>query len=176
MTDYCVISAELARAHIYTLESSEIPEAETSPYLLERKTLVNPQRKADESDLWTDTRRGAHREHQGGKLAGQTSGIPHHNYDEHQENNERMTNQAFARDVVADLREVIDQHKARRVIVCAEKQMLGVLRPELDTLPQEKLKITEVAKDLTGLTAHELHRKLANDELLPAQKRPEIPG
>lgn len=175
MTDHCVIAAELARAQIYTLESAEVPETESSPYLMERKALVNPQRKASESDIWTDTRRGAHREHQGGQLSGQTSGIPHHNYDEHQDNNERMANQSFAKDVVAEIRNVIERHKSRRVILCAEKQMLGFLRPELDALPQDKLKITEVPKDLTHFSAHELHRKLADDELLPPQNRPKMP-
>ncbi len=175
MADYCVVTAELARARIFTLESSETPETEGSPYLVERKSLVNPQRNADASDLWTDTRRGAHREHQGGQLAGETSGIPHHNYDEHQDDNERMANRAFARDVVAAARDVIGYHDCGRLILCSEKQMLGFLRPELDALPRDGLKITEVPRDLMGLSAHDLHGKLAQDELLPPRKRPEIP-
>lgn len=175
MAEYCVVAAELARARIYTLESSETPELETSPYLVERKTLANPEHKASEGEVWTDTRRGAHREHQGAQTGTQTTGIPHHNYDEHRENNENQINRSFARDVVTDLKQVIQEKKISHIVLCAETQMLGVLRPELGALPTDQVKLTEVNKDLASLTPHELHKKLADDGLLPPQKRPNVP-
>ncbi|SFR47268.1 Protein required for attachment to host cells [Marinobacter daqiaonensis] len=172
MTQYSVLVAEMARARIFTLESSETPEIENSPFLVERKTLTNSQHKASDSQLWTDTRRGANREHQGGQVAGQTTGIPHHNYDEHRENNERKANREFASEVVSDLKRVIDRHNVDRVVLCAEKQMLGFLRPELSGLPEGKVQLTEVPKDLTGLKTHELHKRLASDDLLPPSRKP----
>jgi hypothetical protein len=42
MAEYCVVTAELAKARIFTLESSDTPETERSPYLTERRTLSKP--------------------------------------------------------------------------------------------------------------------------------------
>ncbi len=176
MAEYSVLVAEMAKAQIYTLESSESPEVENSPYLVERKALANTEHKASDSQVWTDTRRGAQKQHQGGQRAGQPSGIPHHNYDEHREDNQRRITRDFASEVVAELKRVSESNNARQVVICAEKQMLGFLRPELEALPGDKLKITEVPKDLTGLKPQELHKKLADDGLLPAQRKPQIMG
>ncbi|SFR47292.1 Protein required for attachment to host cells [Marinobacter daqiaonensis] len=173
MAEYSVLVAEMAQARIYTLESSEAPEVENSPYLVEQKSLTNSEREASDSQVWTDTRRGANREHQSGQGAGGTAGIPHHNYDEHRDNNERMVIQSFANDVVTELKRVVDSQNVKKVVLCAEVQMLGFLRPELDALPGDKVQIEEVPKDLTGFSAHELHKKLADDGLLPPQKRPQ---
>lgn len=176
MTGYCVVVTELARARIFTLESSDAPEVENSPYLLERKTLINPQHKAHEGDIWEETRRGAHREHQGSQSGRQPTGIPHQNFDEHRDNNERRANERFARDVVADLKEVVERHNIQHVVLCAENQMLGALRPKLEALSTDKIRLDEVNKDLTNLSSRELHKKLADDDLLPRPKRPPITG
>jgi len=176
MAEYCVVAAELAKARIFTLESSESPEVERSPYLVECKSLANPDHTAHESEIWSDTRRGAHREHQGGQISGQTAGIPHHNYDEHRDKREHRVNREFAKDIVADLKQVIHDKNVNRLILCAENQMLGVLRPELDALPSDKVTLTEVDKDLAHLKPEELQSKLAEDGLLPRARRPSIGG
>lgn len=175
MTGNCVVVAERARAHIYTLEASEAPDLETSPFLVERKTLANPQHKAHEGALWEDTRRGAHREHQPSQGPGhQTVGIPHQNFDEHRDQSLHRINTMFARDLVADLKKVIKRHNIRKVVLCAEKQMLGVLRPELAALPGGELQLKELNKDLTKFNPRELHKKLAGEKLLPRPRRPAI--
>lgn len=174
MAEYCVITAELARARIFTLEASETPELERSPYLTECKTLFNPDHKASESERWTDTRRGAHREHQAAQTAGQTTGLPHHNYDEHRDQREHQANRQFAKAILTDLEQVIREAHVSRLVLCAERQMLGVLRPELDALPADQVRLTEVGKDLTNLKPHELHSKLSDDGLLPRAKRPSV--
>ena len=176
MTDYCVVVAERARARMFTLETSDAPEMTASPYLFERKAFTNPTRKAADEDIWTDTRRGAHREHQAAQIAGQTTGVPHHNYDEHREDNERQVNREFARDLVAELKKMLSKHGIRNVVLCAEKQMLGMLRPELDRAVTPNVRLEVVAKDLTNLSPHELHKKLAHDGLIPEQKRARSPG
>jgi len=176
MAKYCVIAAELARARIFTLESSETPELERSPYLTECKTLSNPDHKASESKIWSDTRRGAHREHQGAQIAGQTAGIPHHNYDEHRDKREHRANRQFAQDIVADVKQVIRDKDVSSLVLCAENQMLGILRPELKALPADQVTLTEVNKDLANLKPQELHSKLAGDGFLPRGKRPSFGG
>lgn len=176
MANYCVIAAELARARIFTLESSETPELERTPFLTECSTLANPAHTASEGEVWSDTRRGANREHQGGQLAGQTSGIPHHNYDEHRDKREHRANQQFAQDIVAELKQIIRDKNVNRLIVCAENQMLGILRPELNFLVSDQVTLTEINKDLSNLKAQELHSKLAEDGFLPREKRPSFGG
>src|SRR5690606_2758460 len=120
MSQYGVVAAEIARARIFTLEEAEVPEFDGGPNLVERRALENPQRKASEADIWTDTRRGAHREHIQGQRVQQTTGIPHHNYDEHREQNERDNNIAFAKLVVDELERVIKRNRLKRVVLCAE--------------------------------------------------------
>lgn len=176
MAEYCVVTAELAKARIFTLEHSDTPESERSPYLTEQKTLSNPDHKAGESELWSDTRSGAQREHQSAQIAGQTAGIPHHNYDEHRDQREHRANREFAQDIVADLKQVIRDNNVSRLVLCAESQMLGVLRPELGALPSDQVTLTEVNKDLTDLKPHELQSKLAEEGLLPHEKRPSLGG
>ena len=176
MAEYCVVAAELAKARIFTLESSEAPELERSPYLTEQKTLSNPDHKASDSDILSDTRSGAHREHQSAQAVGQTTGIPHHNYDEHRDKREHRINREYAKDIVAELKQIIRDKNVSHLVLCAEPQMLGVLRPELDTLPADQVTITEVNKDLANLKPQELHSKLADDGFLPRDRRPSVGG
>ncbi|MDX1553267.1 MAG: host attachment protein [Marinobacter sp.] len=171
MAEYCVVAAELAKARIFTLESSDTPELERSPYLTEYKTLSNPEHTASESEIWSDSR-GAQREHQGG----QGTAVPHHNYDEHRDKREHQVNRKFAQEIVADVKQVISDKNVSRLVLCAESQMLGVLRPELDDLPTGKVTLTEVDKDLAHLKPQELHSKLADDGFLPQAKRPGVGG
>lgn len=172
MAEYCVVAAELAKARIFTLETSDSPELERSPYLTEYKSLSNPDHTASESEIWSDTRRGAQREHQGG----QGTDIPHHNYDEHRDKREHQANREFAKDLVADLKQVIREKNVGHVVLCAESQMLGTLRPELNALQADQVTLTEVDKDLAHLKPHDLHSKLAEDGFLPKEKRPSVGG
>ncbi len=176
MSQYGVVAAEIARARIFTLEEAEVPEFDGGPNLVERRALENPQRKASEADIWTDTRRGAHREHIQGQRVQQTTGIPHHNYDEHREQNERDNNIAFAKLVVDELERVIKRNRLKRVVLCAEKQMLGFMRPAINSKLANKVELREVPKDLTSFTPHELHQRLANDGYLPPRKGRIPPG
>ncbi|RFA26827.1 hypothetical protein CAI21_16245 [Alkalilimnicola ehrlichii] len=171
MSEYCVVVAEVARARIFTLEPPEVPEFDPGPKLIERKSLANPQHVAQESEYWTETRRGAHREHTAAQRAGQVVGIPHHNYDEHRDQNERQNNKAFAKDLVSELDRMIAANGFRHVVLCAEKQMLGYLRPQISSHLHGDIDLREVPKDLANLSPHALHRKLANEGFLPAQKK-----
>ncbi|MEP1214509.1 MAG: host attachment protein [Marinobacter sp.] len=171
MAEYCVVAAELAKARIFTLESSDTPELERSPYLTEYKTLSNPEHTASESEIWSDSR-GAQREPKGG----QGTAVPHHNYDEHRDKRDHQVNRQFAKDIVADLKQVIQDKSISHLVLCAESQMLGVLRPELNNLPTDQVTLTEVDKDLAHLKPQQLHSKLAEDGFLPRAKRPPVGG
>jgi len=175
MSRFGVVAAEVARARIFTLEVPEVPEFDPGPRLVERETLANPQRLAHESDIWSDTRRGAHREHVQGQRAGQTVGIPHHNFDEHREQNQRAHNRAFAKQIVDRIHKIAASEDVDRVILCAEKQMLGYLRPALNSI-NNGIEIREVPKGLANLSPHELHRRLAKEGHLPPQRNRVPPG
>lgn len=170
MSEYCVVAAEGARARIFILEPAEVPELESGPNLVERKTLANPEHKASDAEIWTDTRRGAHREHQTGQRQPHTTGVPHHNYDEHRDNNQDQVDRTFARDIVTELDRLIAHNGLRRVVLCAEKQMLGHLRPEISNHLSGNVELEEVPKDLANLSPHELHEKLAKDGHLPPRR------
>lgn len=169
MSEYCVVVAEVARARIFTLEPAEVPEFDSGPNLVERKTLANPQHMAREGEFYSDTRRGAHREHVASQRGTQTTGIPHHNYDEHREQNERQNNRAFARTLVKEVSDLISDNGTRRIVLCAEKRMLGYLRPEMGG-QLENVQLDEVPKDLTNMSPQALHEKLAGDGYLPKRK------
>lgn len=171
MSEYCVVVAELARARLFTLEPVEVPGVDAGPHLVERESLANPQRKADGSEIWTDTS-GSHSER--GRTArdpGRNNSVSiftNQSFDDHREGNEAMHNRGFAKDVVEELGRLVRESGSSRVVVCAEPQVLGYLRPELEQLTD--VRIQEVTKDLTGFSAHDLHRKLAEDGCLPPRQ------
>ena len=167
MSEHCVVVSEMAQARFFTLEWEPSLTAEENPFLREVINMENPQRKAGDSSYWTDTRRGAQREHQSGQRAGQPAGISHHNYDEHRDNNEEQNTQKFAREVIHNLNEMIEAKHIDHVVLCGETQMIGFLRKALDELPRDKISLDEVAKDLTKFTPRQLHQKLADEGFLP---------
>lgn len=175
MNRYGVVAAEVARARIFVLEPPEVPQFDPGPTLVERETLANPQRLAQESDIWSDTRRGSNREHVQAQRTGQTVGIPHHNFDEHREQNQRVHNRAFAKQIVDRMQDIAHAESVDRVILCAEKQMLGHLRPALDSVGNG-IEVREVPKGLANLTSHELHRRLAKEGHLPPPRNRVPPG
>ena len=169
MSEYCVVVAEVARARIFTLEPAEVPEFDSGPFLVERKTLANPQHMAREGEFYSETRRGAQREHVAAQRQGQVTGIPHHNYDEHRDNNEARSNREFARDLIGEVKQLVAGNGFRRIVLCAEKQMLGYLRPQIGGNLND-VELQEVPKDLTSFSPHELHEKLAGEGYLPKRK------
>lgn len=160
MSDYCVVVAEGARARFFTLEPVEVPEFESGPNLREWNTLMNPEHKAHQREVYTDVRSGRNRGN-----AGEA-----HAYDDHRDQHDAEMEHRFARTIADELEQFSSQNGAPRVVLCAEKQMLGYLRGAMNGHARKDLEITEVPKDLTRLSPRELHEKLAKDGVLPKRR------
>lgn len=160
MSEYCVVVAEGARARFFTLERPELPELEGGPDLVEHSSLANPRHRAHDSKIYADARSGRNR----------TPGGQGHAYDEHRDGHDAEMEHRFARDIAGELGDVARRNGTRRVILCAEKRMLGFLRDDLPSLPG--VEIIEVPKDLAKLAPRELQEHLARDGLIPRRRPP----
>ncbi|MCS4503072.1 hypothetical protein KBTX_03235 [wastewater metagenome] len=160
MTKTCVVVAEGARARFFTLEHAEVPELDGGPDLVERNTLINPRHRAHDEHVYSDGRSGRNRGPSGQAVT----------YDEHRDGFDAELEGRFAREIVTELRTLLENTGAERVILCAEKRMLGFVRQALNGSTPEGARIVEVPKDLTRLSARQLHARLTEDGLLPARR------
>jgi protein required for attachment to host cells len=163
MSEYCVVVAEGARARFFTLEPAEVPELSGGPDLVEHDALANPQHRAHDDSIYANTRGGRYR----------TPGGQGHGYDEHRQRHDALQERMFARDIASRLDSLARSNGTRRIILCAEKRMLGVLRGVVSAPPGTE--IVEVGKDLAKLPTPELHRHLARDGHIPS-RRPRANG
>jgi protein required for attachment to host cells len=155
----CVIVADGSRARVLTLEEELTPTADPSPCLIEQRDLLNPEADAKERDLWSD---------KSGR--GREIGAHAHGYDDHRAAHADEFKRRFAARVVEEVRALVHARGSDRVIVAAERQMLGFLRPALAHALEHDVEICEVAKDLSRLSAAELQERLAGENLVPHRR------
>ena len=162
MSDYCVVVAGGAEARIFTLEHADMPEIESGPNLVEHQVLVNPEKHASGGDLWSDAKSGRNRGASGA-----------HGYDDHRDRHLQESGKRFAREVAQAAAERLKAAGSKRLVLVAEKQMLGQLRGEVEAMGKNGVTIRDCAKELSRLPTLELHAHLAREQLLPARKGPE---
>lgn len=160
MSEYCVVVAEGARARFFTLEPADVPELEGGPNLVEHDSLANPQHRAHHEHIYADGRGGRNR----------TAGGQSHGYDEHRQQYDDGLEQRFARDIAEHLDTLARRSASRRIIMCAEKRMLGFLRGAMNGQQHNGIDIIEVPKDLAKLNSRELHQHLAQDGHIPPRR------
>lgn len=160
MSEYCVVVAGGSRARIFTLEPAELPELQSGPNLVERKSLSNPERQAREDAIFSDLRRGRNRAATG----------PGHTYDEHRLQHDREVGRKFARDIAQEVGRMVSRNGFQHVVLCAEKRMLGLLRPSLNDNLGQSIDYQEIPKDLAKLPSRELHDRLAEAGHLPRRR------
>lgn len=168
MPEYCVVVMNGARARFFTLEPSDAPTVEGGPNLKEHTDLVNPDHETQQTALWSDNKSGRNRTSGGGTAAGG----PAHGYDDHRTRHEDEFKRRFARAIAEEAARLVQSTKAENVVLAAQNRMLGILRPELDPLVKTGVQIHDVAKDLSKMSAHEIHQHLANDKLVPPRRNP----
>jgi len=161
MTNCCVVVAEGSRARFFTLEQSDIPELEGGPDLVEHDSMLNTEHRVPQDQIYADS---------GGR--NRSPGGPSHAYDEHRDQHDADTEQRFARDIAGRLAELIKHSGARRAFLCAEKRMLGFLRPALQEQTNDSAEVHEVSKDLAKLKPREIHERLADDGYIAARQAP----
>lgn len=162
MNHYSIIVAGGSRARFFTLEAAEFPEMESSPRLVEQKDLINPETKAHDGTLWSETKTGRNRAPGGG---------PAHGYDDHRAQHEDEFERRFARDIAEEATRLVKSNNTRHVILVAQKRMLGFLRGAIDPLLKAGVHIEEFAKDLCKLPPQDLHEHLSRENLLPPRRR-----
>lgn len=163
MSDYCVVVAEGARARFFTLEPVTLPELESGPNLIEHESLANPIHKAHDGRVFADTRGGRNRTASTGQG---------HGFDEHRAGYDAELEHRFARDIARQIDGLTRANGTRRVILCAEKRMLGLLRGVVGGNGAAGVEIVEVPKDLAKCNVRELHNRLARDGHLPGRRPP----
>ena len=72
---------------------------------------------------------------------------------------------------MADLAKETAERGADTVIVAASPNLLGLIRPHFSALKHAHLTVVDMAKDLTPMSAPELHDYLAREELVPPRVR-----
>jgi protein required for attachment to host cells len=153
----CVVVVDAARARFLVLELAP----DDRPSLVEQKDLINPESDVKGRDLWSDPKTGRGRE---------SRGTPAHGYDDHRDAHAEQFKRRFAGRVVEQALSLALARGAGRLIVAADRKMLGHLRPFLGHAPKNGLEIREVPKDLTKLSASELQERLAEEALIPSRR------
>lgn len=162
MNNNCVVVADGARARFFCLEDTPSPETESGPNLTEIKGLINPEKEAKETDLWSDSKSGGNR----------TNGHGMHAYDDHRGRHEEENDRRFARSIAEAAMQMAKKHKAGGLVLVAQKRTLGYLRNEIDSLRSNGMQVHELAKDLSKLPPLELQEHLAKENLVPKRRGP----
>jgi protein required for attachment to host cells len=160
---YCIVVADGTRARLFTLDDG-VTDA-PGPDLVEQEDLANPEHKLAGRDKYSTTRTGSNLNPQKG---------PAHGYDDHRDKEEREHERRFAHDIASRAVALAERQHAGHLVVVAEKRMLGLLRETLVLPPNSRIKLTELAKDLTQLAATPLQAHLADAGLIPARQAPQV--
>lgn len=123
---------------------------------VEEDTLTNLSRGHRDSELFSDAP-GSNR------VASHGFGL-----DDHRDRRSEKVDEAFARTILARLRELCDERHSERVILCAPPRMLGHLRACSNGILGDDQILVEVPQDYTKLSPNELRDRLATQHLLPA--------
>lgn len=162
MSEYCVVVASSGRAKLFTLEPSELPEMESGPNLVERKQLSSEEPKAPAGELWSEVKSSRNRAPNGGS----------HAYDDHRDRHLAEYERRFAADVAQAATTLAAKSGAKKVILVAHDHFLGVMRDAMRPNFRNGTRLLEFAKDLSKLSAHEIHAHLSRDQMLPQRMMP----
>jgi len=163
MSDYLIVVTDSARARYFTLEPVEFPEMESGPQLVELQDLINPEGQLAEGELFTNLKSGRGRAPQGG---------PAHGYDDHRDRHTDELDKRFCQTVTREIARLVQEQRARCVVLAAQPRILGVLRPEMDVVHRQGVEIFEVPRDFTKLPPRKIHEHLSREDLLPPCKPP----
>ena len=169
----CIATVDAARARIYTFQDDAEPGREMREVL----DLTNPGRRSREGELFSESRPPlAPSGHMAPSAAGApvgpgrgTAGGP--GKDDHRDDHIAMMDQKFAKEICEELDKVVRAGGYGHLILIAPPKMLGQLRKANGVFHRPGLVIDEVTRDLSNLTAPQLHDHLASLGLIPARQR-----
>jgi len=160
---YCIVVADGSRARLFTLNPGA-PDT-PGPDLVEHEDLANPEHRLAGRDKYSTTRTGSNLNPQQG---------PAHGYDDHRDKEEREHERRFAREIAGHAVALAQRQHSYQLVLVAEKRMLGILRETLVLPAKSGIEVRELAKDLTRLSATELHARLAEAGVVPARQAPQV--
>jgi protein required for attachment to host cells len=158
MSDYCVVVADGARARLFSVQEGGIGEG--GPTLVEHAGLSNAEAEVAGKDLFSDEKSGRNDAPGGGGA---------HGYDDHRDRHRDENERRFARDIAAAAADALRREAAARLVLAADPRMMGHLREALSATAVD-MKVSEVQKDLTKFSVHEVQEHLAAAGVLPARE------
>jgi protein required for attachment to host cells len=161
--NYCIVVADGSRARFFTLEQPGIPELEGGPDLTEHRDLVNPEKEQRSRDLFSNLKSGRHQAPGGG---------PDHGYDDHRGRHTDEIERRFARRLSAEISDFTRERRVEQLVLVADPRMLGFLRKALGSHLASDVRVAELKRDLSSLTAPRIHARLADAGLVPARAAP----
>lgn len=159
----CVLLVDAARARVMLLREREVAGSKLTE-LYEVADVANPRWRATDAERFADNRPGLRRESPGG---------PQHALGDRRDWWRRDMMRSFAQQVVEEAANIWNELPSGRVVVVADAQMLGVLRPIIarqNTGPSRR-EVVEVQRQLTQLSVPAVHDALAKADVLPPRGR-----
>lgn len=151
MRSYLVAVVDGAHARFFTLTTAEFFDEELSgPHLTEHSSLNNVEKPIA-------SKGSNNRKHHGNRHEKTTVSVE--------------VNRRFAHQVLQHISRVNESFSGHHLILVAEPHILGSLRESAHNYLPATMVVSELAKDLCRLNAHDLHKYLASKELLPTSKR-----
>ena len=147
MTETCIVVADGARARLFLVETLEAGRTR----LAETDDMVNPEYQARGRHVLPTTRSTRNTSRQSG---------PVHPYAQRRMHHRLELERRFAQDVAGKAAALVTASGHGSVVLIAEPRMLGLLREAARDALKHGIRVKELAKDYTQLTATELHEHL----------------
>jgi hypothetical protein len=161
MSHYLIVVINSARARFFTLEPVEFPEMESGPRLTASTELENPEIR-DGQEIFADSKTGRGAAPQGGSV---------HGYDDKRDQHLDELRRRFATGISEHIQKIARAKRSHTIILAASVRMRRFLYPELDTLSRQGYRVHKLSKNMINFSPQKIHEHLAQDGLVPRQKR-----
>ncbi|NBO39606.1 hypothetical protein EBU99_13595 [bacterium] len=172
MKPVAVLSADHTKARFFILQPAERPKEQWSPILQPLEELINAHWLDQEKESLTG----------GNKISYHVglSGYAHtmHGFDDHLSAHQQEINRRFSREIQTKLNHFLSENKIKRLVIAADRKILGCLREQLRDNLSKKLnldEVEEVAVNLCNLGPVAVHEHLAKLGVLPGRSSPSSP-
>lgn len=148
MDKYVVVVINNSEARFFTLEEAEWPEYESGPHLIEQK-IISQSESSDNQGFWS-------------KITGQ----------DRQEssisiNNSGKFERKFAQKITSEIINLVRINQSKRLVIVAQPQILNLARKSFIPTLFNNLRIQELSKDISYFNTTQIHKYLANKNLVP---------
>jgi protein required for attachment to host cells len=150
-----VVVADAARARIFAVNAAPGAAGIPGTRLEEVEDLANPIARQRPSEAFTESRPAL-------RQAGPRG--PGHGVDDHREAHRAEADRSFARAIMEAVAARTGGY-VRRVLLISPPRMLGYLR-DARTAVDRDVELDELAKEMTSLSASQLHARLVERQLL----------